>query len=445
MDIPHTDIQVAVVMADIAVVLGISALLVPVFRRLGQPPVIGEIVAGILLGPSVLGLLPGNLPGTLFPASARPFLSMIAQVGLLLFMFLVGWEFNFGLMRRAGRAVTSISLTAIAFSFGLGLALATWLYRRHHTVDGTRVSFLVFAVFLGAAMSITAFPVLARILSDGNLTNTRVGSIVLASAAIDDVVAWTMLAVVVAGFTAAGGATLAVVLGLFLLYVLVMAFVVRPLLHRAVRALTRNGKASVHLLPLIGAGLFLSAFATSWIGVHVIFGAFAFGIIMPRENAGLLGRILHEPLENCIRLLLPIFFIVTGLSVDLGALGWAEAGELALIILCACSGKLLGAGAAARVSGQSWRDSYSIGLLMNTRGLTELVILNIGVTLGLLDGRMFTMMVIMALVTTAMAGPLLPRSLPRAARIGLTTSAPAGGEPVRAQVLASTTSRQVLE
>jgi Kef-type K+ transport system membrane component KefB len=276
------------------------------------------------------------------------------------------------------------------------------------------VPFLTFGVFLGVAMSITAFPVLARILTDSGLASTTVGTLVLGSAALGDVLAWCLLAVVVTGVTAATGATIGTVFGLFLLYAVVMAVLVRPVLGRIVARLTVGGRVSPYLIPVVGAGVFLSAYATSWIGVHLIFGAFAFGLIMPREPRELLARRVHEPFEQGNRLLLPIFFIVTGLSVDIGQLGRAESLELLLLIVVACLGKLLGAGIPAKLLGMSWRDSYSVGLLMNTRGLTELVILNIGISLGVLDGQMFTMMVIVALVTTAMAAPLLPRSLPRA-------------------------------
>ncbi|GAA2718092.1 cation:proton antiporter [Micromonospora olivasterospora] len=414
MDLVHSDLKVAIVVADIAIVLIVGSLLVTLFRRMKQPPVIGEITAGIVLGPSVLGLLPGDVTGFLFPTEIRPHLSMISQVGLLLFMFLVGWEFNAQLLKRKSGAIASVSLSAIGLSFALGIGAATLLHDRHDVVNGKEIPFWYFAVYLGIAMSITAFPVLARLLSETGLAATRIGTLTLASAALDDVMAWTLLAVIVVAFTASGGvATLVTVLGLFLLYVLAMVVVVRPLLRQLVGRLTRGGKASPYLVPLIASGVFLSAYVTSWIGVHAIFGAFAFGLVMPREPRTLLATTLHAPLESGTRLLLPIFFIVTGLSVDVGALGWTGLGELAIIMAAACLGKLLGAAAPAKLSGMSWRDSCSVGLLMNTRGLTELVILNIGVTLGVLDGQMFTMMVLMALFTTAMAMPLLPKGLPR--------------------------------
>lgn len=409
------DLNVAVVVADIALVLAAAALMGAVARKLGQPPVVGEIVTGILLGPSLLGLLPGDLNETLFPAYARPYLAMIAQVGLLLFMFLVGWEFNTRLLRRASVTVVSVSMTGMVGSFLLGLAVAAVVFDRHQTVDGEPVPFAAFGTYLGIALSITAFPVLARILTDTGLQHTTVGAVVLASAAIQDVLAWILLAVVVASLSAGAGSSVGAVVGYLLLYAVVTLALARPLLFRVVARLTRGGVASPYLIPVLGAGLFLSAYATSWIGVHEIFGAFVFGLIMPRTPRDLLARQVREPFELGNRLLLPIFFASVGLSVDIGALDVAGAAELLLIIVVACLGKLFGAGLPARWCGMTWRDSYSIGLLMNTRGLTELVIINVGVALGVLDGAMFTMLVVMALVTTAMTVPLLPRSLTRAA------------------------------
>ncbi|MEU4570297.1 cation:proton antiporter [Micromonospora sp. NPDC023956] len=415
MDSVHSDLKVAIVVADIAIVLIVGSLLIMLFRRIKQPPVIGEITAGIVLGPSLLGLLPGDVTGFLFPAELRPHLSMISQVGLLLFMFLVGWEFNGQLLKRRSGSIASVSLSAIGLAFALGIGAAALLYDRHDVVDGEKIPFGYFAAFLGIAMSITAFPVLARILTETGLARTRVGALSLAAAALDDVMAWTLLAFIVVIFGAGGDgtSTLLIVLGLFLLYVALMVFAVRPLLRRLVALLTRGGTASPFLVPLIAAGAFLSAYATSWIGVHAVFGAFAFGLVMPREPRALLAESLHVPLESTTRLLLPIFFIVTGLNVNIGALGWTGLGELAIIMAAACVGKLVAAGIAAKLSGMNWQESYSVGLLMNTRGLTELVILNIGLSLGVLDSEMFTMMVLMALITTAMAVPLLPKGLPR--------------------------------
>lgn len=404
----HSDLIIAAVVADIALVLLVGTLLGRWMRPLRQPAVIGEILAGIMLGPSVLGLLPGHLTTQLFPLEARPYLSAIAQVGLLLFMFVIGWEFDHRLLARRRSMAASVSLSSIALAFGLGIVLASVIYSHHSTVKGQHVPFVAFALFLGAAMSITAFPVLARILAERRLTHTRIGAIALAGAAIDDALAWCLLAFVAAIATARSGTSLIQVAVLAALYVAIMAFVVRPALAFVVARLTRNG-VSAYLVVVIAAGVFLSSYATTWIGIHAIFGAFAFGFIMPKEPVELLREGLRRPLDNVSLVLLPVFFITTGLGVDVGALTVRNYVELAAIILVACAGKLIGAVTPAKAFGMSWRDASMLGLLMNTRGLTELIVLNVGVSLGVLDGQMFTMMVVMALVTTIMAGPLLRR------------------------------------
>ncbi|MBC6456901.1 cation:proton antiporter [Actinomadura sp. HBU206391] len=423
----HVDLIMATAIAGIAFVLIAGTLLGNFARRLRQPPVIGEIAAGILLGPSVLGLLPGNLTDHIFPAEARPLLSAIAQAGLLLFIFMIGWEFERGLLRKRKTLAAAVSLSSVLLAFVLGVGLAFVLYAEHSTVQGKEVPATAFALFLGAAMSVTAFPVLARILSDNGLMQTRVGALALASAAVDDVVAWCLLALVSALVTAGDGSDLVQIFGLSMVYVAVMVLLVRPLLAFLVRRWTR-GRGAPYLLVMLAAGVFLSSYATTWIGIHAIFGAFLFGFIMPREPGDVLESHLRKPLETVSLLLLPVFFIVTGLGVDIGGLSGRNYLELAAIIVVACAGKLIGSAAPARAFGLPWREVGTLGLLMNTRGLTELIILNAGVGLGVLDTPMFTMMVIMALVTTALAGPLLPR----------VRDLPETIEPVSPKVLAKT-------
>ncbi|NML55450.1 cation/H(+) antiporter [Streptomyces sp. R302] len=406
---PRETTQIAVMLADIAVVLVAGALLGRLARRFRQPAVVGEITAGILLGPSVLGLLPGGLTERLFPLDVRPLLSAVSQVGLILFMFVVGWEFERRMIKPHAKLAAGISVSSIAMAFGLGYALAFPLYPDHAMVAGHEIPFNAFATFLGAAMSVTAFPVLARILTENDLINTRVGSLSLASAAIDDVLAWCLLAYVSALVAADGNYTeLARIGALSVLYVALMLLVVRPLASRLTWRLAATERWST-LLALLCAGALTSAWATTWIGIHAIFGAFMFGFVMPREPARLLVEHVRKPIDNVSSVLLPVFFIVTGLGVDLGALTGGDVVALGAIIAVACAGKLIGALIPARLAGMSWRDTKDLGLLMNTRGLTELIILNAAVSLGVLDGRMFTMLVIMALVTTAMAGPLLSR------------------------------------
>ncbi|WP_222942296.1 cation:proton antiporter, partial [Actinoplanes teichomyceticus] len=405
---PAAELTVATVLADIAIVLVVGYVFGRAARRLGQPVVVGEILAGIALGPSLLGLLPGDLTSAVFPPAGRPYLSAISQVGLLLFMFLIGWEFDRRLVARRKSLTVSVSVCSIALAFGLGVGLAALLYDRHATVAGRHVPFTAFALFIGAAMSITAFPVLARILRDRRIAHTEVGVLALASAAIDDVLAWCILAVVAMVATARDPGDLIQVVALSALYVTAMTAVVRPALARLVRRV----ESAPALAVITASGVFLSSYATTWIGIHAVFGAFAFGFVMPREPVERLTQAVRRPFENIGLLLMPVFFIVTGLSVDISGLTVTNAVELAAIVLVACAGKMLGATGAGRAFGLPWSDARRLGVLMNTRGLTELIVLNVGVSLGVLDTPMFTMMVIMALVTTAMAGPLLSRRWP---------------------------------
>jgi Kef-type K+ transport system membrane component KefB len=426
----HTELTVATAVLGVAVILIGGWLLGRIAIRLRQPAVVGEILCGILLGPSFLGLLPGHLTDRLFPAEVRPVLAAIAQIGLLLFMFLVGWEFDRALLRRRGTAAAAVSLSSVAVAFTLGAGLAVLLYARHSDVHGKHVPAAGFILFLGAAMAITAFPVLARILTDARLMHTRVGALALASAAIDDLLAWCVLALVSAIVVAAGPTDFAQTVILSLLYLLGMWFVVRPLLARAFRRLTRGG-AAANLLVLVAAGVFLSAYATTWIGLHSIFGAFVFGLVTPREPADALQLHLRRPLGTAGQLLMPVFFIVTGLGVQISGLTWVNYLELAAILAVACVGKLAGSVVPARIVGLPWRQAGTLGVLMNARGLTELVILNAGVSLGVLDTAMFTMMVIMALVTTGLVGPLLPWLAPSVASVDPQEPGAAGGAEVR--------------
>ncbi|MGW0801420.1 cation:proton antiporter domain-containing protein [Nonomuraea sp. NPDC002799] len=404
----HNELIGAMVIVDVALILIVGAVLGRLVTRFRQPVVIGEILAGIALGPSLLGLLPGNPTQAIFPDEARPHLKMIAQVGLLLFMFGVGWEFERKLVSRQKKTAAAVSLSSIALSFGLGAGLGLFLYDRHALVNGERVPLAAFVLFLGAAMSITAFPVLARILADNRLMFTRVGALALASAAIDDVLAWCLLALVAALATSGDLADFLQTVSLSAVYVLVMALAVRPLLKAVIGRWARE-HVSPFLVVVLCAGVLISSYATTLIGIHPIFGAFAFGVAMPREPAEVLRQGLKVPLSHVSLILMPVFFIVTGLGVDIGALTGIGYLELAAIVLVACVGKMLGATGPALIAGMGWRESTTLGILVNTRGLTELIILNVGVSLGVLDGTMFTLMVLMALITTAMAGPLLPK------------------------------------
>ncbi|MGY1642088.1 cation:proton antiporter [Geodermatophilus sp. SYSU D00703] len=410
---------VAFVFLDLAVIVVLARLIGRLAVRLGQPAVVGEIIAGILLGPTLLGALPGDLDTLLFPPDVRPFLDVLAQLGLVLFMFLVGLEVDLSFIRGRERIAVSVSLASIVLPFGLGFLLAGVLHDRHDVVGGEEVGFLAFALFLGVAMSITAFPVLARILAERGMHKVPTGVLSLACAAVDDVLAWALLAIVVAVVAATSLAGVAQILVFSAVFAAVAFGVVRPLLKRLVDRFERFGQLTPDMLALVLVGILASAWVTEQIGIHFIFGAFVFGIVMPRQGAAALTHEITDRLEQVsVLLLLPVFFVVTGLGVDVGAIGLTGLGELALILLVAIAGKFLGAFAAARTQRVPRRQATALGVLMNTRGLTELVILTIGVQLGVLDGEVFTLLVVMAVVTTVMTAPLLrlvypPRVLER--------------------------------
>ncbi len=400
---------IASVVLDIAVVIAAARLMGAAFHRIGQPAVLGEITAGVLLGPSLLGVFPGNLNEVLFPMQAQPFLMAVAQLGLILFMFIVGLEIDLSLVRGRERIASMVSLSSVALPFGLGLALATVLYPRHDTVNGRQIEFLALALFLGVAMAITAFPVLARILSERGMHRTPVGVLSLACAAVDDVIAWSLLAIVVAVSTGGSPNGIALLILGTAAFAAFMFLVVRPLLAAGlVSRYQRAGRLTPDLLAVVLVGALLSAYATEVIGVHAIFGAFLFGVVMPRRGAAALTRDILAQVEHvAVLLLLPVFFVVAGLQVDITGLGLDGWWQLGLILLVAVAGKFLGAYGAARAQRVPRRQAGALGVLINTRGLTELVILTVGLQLGVLDGQLYTMLVVMALVTTAMTGPLL--------------------------------------
>ena len=375
-----------------AVVIVVARAVGALFRRFHQPPVIGEVVAGIALGPSLLG----DWSNGLFPLETRPLLRILASLGLVLFMFLVGLEMDLGHLGDGQRRRISggVAFLGTALPFALGMALATVLHPDHGVGD-----FLPFALFIGAAMSTTAFPVLARILQERQLYDTPLGVLTMASAAGDDVLTWATLAVVVAIVASTGAWTLPYILVLSVGFGVLMVLGVRPALARF-----RDRPMGTGELVLVVAGVLAAAFATSAIGIHEIFGAFLLGAVFPR---GPLAEAVGERLRSVAAILLPVFFVTTGLNVDIGGLGLEGLWQLALILLVACAGKLIGGGAGARMQGLPRRESLALGVLMNTRGLTELVVLNIGRDLGVLDGPLFTLLVIMAVLTTVATAPLL--------------------------------------
>ena len=387
---------VQLLLADVAIVIILARLLGIAARRLGQPQVIGEILAGILLGPTFFH---GHLTKTLFPTPLISPLTALADLGLVLFMFVVGYDVDLRLIRGRERVAVGVSTGSLILPLIGGSLLGIWLAHRNHV---THVS--TFALFIGTAMAATAFPVLARILTERGLHRTRIGGLALASAAIADVLAWTLLAVVVA--LAGNGAPWKVLLAIP--YAAAMFLLVRPLLRRLSRVYSKAGRLTPNVLATVLAGLLLSCYATNWMGLHFIFGAFLFGIVMPREDVLALREEILERLEQVsVLVLLPLYFVVSGLSINLSTVGTSGLEELGAILAVAIAGKFIGAFFGAQLTGVSGRNAGVIATLMNTRGLTELVILSVGLQLHILTKPLYALMVVMALVTTVMSGPLL--------------------------------------
>jgi Kef-type K+ transport system membrane component KefB len=398
----------ALVFLDIAIIVVVARMAGMLFQRIRQPAVIGEILAGIALGPSLLGQLPGDVGTTLFPLDVRPYLRVVAQIGLIIFMFIVGLELDVMLIRGKEKAAAVISLSSVILPFGLGILLALWLHDNHHTVAGKQVELLPFALFIGASMSVTAFPVLARILTERGMHRTEIGALTLACAAVDDILAWSGLAVVLAVVRSSGSWDLPRILIETLVFVGVMFWVVKPQLRRLVTAYERAGRLTPNILAIVVVGFLVSAYITDKIGIHAIFGAFVFGVVMPREAShALFAEILDKLEQVSVLLLLPVFFISTGFNVDVSGLGADGLGELGAVLAVACVGKFFGAASAARALGYRSRKAAAVGVLMNTRGLTELVILNVGLSAGVLDLKLFTILVLMAVFTTVITEPLL--------------------------------------
>ncbi len=392
-----TDQDIQLLIADLAIIILLARLLGAAAKRIGQPQVLGEIVAGILLGPTLFG---GQIKATLFPPALLPPLTALATIGLVLFMFIVGYEVDLRLIRGRERVAVSVSVCSIVLPLALGILLAQWLAPRHY-MSGVGT----FALFFGIAMSVTAFPVLARILADRGLHRTRIGGLALASAAVDDVIAWSLLAIVVA-IAGTGGHQARLLLAP--LYVAAMFLLVRPALKRLAGVYRRLGRLTPTVLAAVLIGLLLSCYATEWMGVKYIFGAFLYGMIMPREGFADLRQDILERLEQIsVLVLLPVFFVVAGLNVDLSGIGLAGLGELCLIMAVAITGKFGGAFAGGRLVGVRPRQAGVLAALMNTRGLTEIVILSIGLQLRILPPQLYTLMVVMAIGTTAMAAPLV--------------------------------------
>lgn len=396
--------QIAELLLALAVIASLARLAGIAARWLGQPPVVGELAAGILIGPT---FLPQSVTTVVFPDTITVPLAALANVALVLFMFCVGLTLDHSLLRGKGRVAVSVSAGSIAVPFGLGVLLALAIAGGHGVSDR-----LPFALFMGAAMSVTAFPVLARILTDRNMIRIRIGGLALASAAFDDVMAWLLLALVVTIAGISAGSQLMVLL--VVPYALVMLLVVRPLLRRllTVRGAPRGFTPGVMAVVLIG--LLVSSYVTERIGIHFIFGAFLFGALVPREGFDALRESIVDRIDSVnVMFLLPVFFVTSGMRVDISMLDGRGLVELGLILLVAISGKFLGAYGAARLREVDRRSSAALATLMNTRGLTEIVFVTVALQHGIIDHQLFSYLVVMALATTAMTGPLLRLIYPR--------------------------------
>jgi Kef-type K+ transport system membrane component KefB len=375
------------------------------FRSIRQPQVVGEMAAGILLGPSLLGWIAPEASATLFPPESLAHLNTLSQIGVLLLMFLVGLELDPKLLRGRGHAALVTSHVSIIAPFFLGSVLALHLYPQ---LSDASVPFHGFALFMGAAMSVTAFPVLARILAERNLTRTKLGAVATACAAVDDVTAWSILAVVIAVVRAdAMEAPLWLTLSGTLVYVAVMLLVVRPALRRLEARYHNVGRLTQDMLALVLLLLLASAWTTEWLGIHALFGAFLLGAVMPKDR-GLVHDLAAKLEDLTVVFLLPLFFASAGLRTSIGLVDDAQMwGFFGLVMLVAVAGKFGGSTLAARVTGLRWREAGALGILMNTRGLLELVILTIGLDIGVISPALFTIMVMMALATTAMTTPVV--------------------------------------
>ncbi len=394
----------ALLLLQVVTIILAARLLGWVCKKMGQPTVIGEIAAGILLGPSFVGMYFPGFSAALFPSQSLGNLQFLSQIGLILFMFVIGMELDLKVLRNQAKEAVVISHASIVIPFALGLGLAYFIYENFAPAG---IQFSPFGLFLGIAMSITAFPVLARIVQERGINKTRLGTVVITCAATDDITAWCLLAAVIAIVKAGSFVSAIYVIFLVAAYVLVMLKVVRPFLKRVGDLHTTRENLSKPVVAIFFLTLILSSYATEIIGIHALFGAFMAGAIMP-ENMKFRNIFIEKVEDVALVLLLPLFFVFTGLRTQIGLLDdaylWKVCG---LIILVAVAGKFIGSALAAKFVGENWKDSLTIGALMNTRGLMELVVLNIGYDLGVLTPEIFAMMVIMALVTTFMTGPAL--------------------------------------
>lgn len=394
----------ALLLLQIIAIVVVARVFGWIFNKIGQPSVIGEIIAGIALGPSLFGMYFPGASAFLFPSESLGNLQILSQVGLVLFMFVIGMELDLKVLKSKAKDAVVISHASIVIPFALGMVLAYFIYTSY-APEG--VNFLSFSLFMGIAMSITAFPVLARIVQERGIQKTKLGTVVLTAAAADDITAWCILAVVIAIVKAGSFVSALYIIGMAVIYVLFMLKLVRPFLIHIGKLNADKTTLSKPVVGLFLLVLILSSYLTEIIGIHALFGAFMAGAVMP-DNHKFRHFFVEKVEDVAVVLFLPLFFVFTGLRTEIGLLNDLELWKVTFfIILVAVVGKFIGSALAARFVGQSWKDSLTIGALMNTRGLMELVALNIGFELGVLTPEVFAMMVIMALVTTFMTGPFL--------------------------------------
>lgn len=394
----------AILLLQIITIIIVARFFGWIFRKIGQPTVIGEIIAGIFLGPSLVGMYFPEYSALLFPVESLGNLQFLSQIGLILFMFVIGMELDLKVLKNKANDAVVISHASIVIPFALGIGLSYFVY---HQFAPAGVEFLSFSLFMGIAMSITAFPVLARIVQERGIHKTKLGTIVITCAAADDITAWCILAAVIAIVKAGSFVSSLYIIMLAAGYVVMMLFLVKPFLKKVGDLYSSSENLSKPVVAIFLLTLIISSYMTEVIGIHALFGAFMTGAIMPDITK--FRNVFIEKVEDvAVILLLPLFFVFTGLRTEIGLINDAYLWKVtAGIILVAVVGKFIGSALAARFIGQNWRDSLTIGALMNTRGLMELVVLNIGYELGVLSPQIFTMMVIMALVTTFMTGPAL--------------------------------------
>lgn len=387
------------ILFQLIVILLIVQLCGYLCKRMGQQQVIGEILAGLALGPSLLGAFFPGVQRSLFPPTSLPTLQTLGDLGLVLYMFGLGARLDAHLLLSQRRKAVLTSISGIFLPLVLGATLAFFLF---HNLAGEHATQISFLLFVGTAMAITAFPVLARLLTERQMLGTRIGTLALTCAAVDDVVAWCLLALVIAVVHSQGLPSVAVTVGLVVLFAVGMLLIVRPLLAFVARRV-QSGPVLVVLSLILLLG---SASITNALGIHPVFGAFLAGIILPRK--GTLVELVRNIDQVNGLLFLPLYFVYSGLHTQIGLITGPWLWLICLLVfVIACGGKIFGGAFTVHILGESWRDAFSLGMLMNTRGLVELIVLNIGLQLGVLSPTLFAMLVIMALVTTMMASPLL--------------------------------------